>query len=183
MKNVPAFVNTTSVLLMAATAVLTAAQLLYPNTFFLIAAIAVGTACYHTVSRGIIGPAVTRFQSRLNPAAFWFRPHRFEPKLYGLLRVKVWSKKLPTYTPDAFSLRTAAPESILLSSCNAELVHEVCMLTGFLPLVMAVFVGAFWVFFITSVVTAVADLLFVITLRYHRGRVIRILRKKEAKVL
>lgn len=180
MKNIRNLVNGTSVSLILATAVLSVLYRLFPQVGFLIGAIACGTACYHTVSRGLIGPLVTRFRERLNPDGFWFRQHRFEPHLYKALRVRRWKNKLPSYDPAAFSLQDADPKTIIQNSCNAELIHEICIVTGFLPLVMVPFVGAFWVFFLTSVATALADSLFVILLRYNRPRLVRILKRKAA---
>lgn len=179
MKNIPQIVNRTTASLTAATVILGLLYGLFHADGLLVGAIACGTTLYHTASRGLIGPAVTRFQDRLDPNSFWFRQHWFEPGLYKALRVKRWKDKLPTYAPQAFSLRDNAPETIIRSSCNAELVHEVCMAAGFLPLVMVPLVGAFWVFFLTSCAAAGADLLFVIIQRYNRPRLMRLAKKVQ----
>lgn len=141
MKNVPQVVNRTTLLLTALTAGLGAAYTVTTNGGLLIGAVSCGTALYHTVSRSVIGPLVTRFQDRWDPKSFWFRQHAFEPELYRLLRVKKWKDKMPTYAPVSFSLKDTDPVQILRNSCNAELVHEVCMAAGFLPLALVPYLG------------------------------------------
>lgn len=179
MNNIPQLVNRTTLILAAVTAGLGAAYACTANDGLLIGAVSCGTALYHTVSRAFIGPMVTKFQDRWDPESLWFREHSFEAKLYRLLRVKKWKDKLPTYAPAAFSLKDRDPMEIIRASCNAELVHEICMATGFLPLALVPFLGAFWVFFLTSLATALADSLFVIIQRFNRPRLMRLAAKAK----
>ena len=180
MKNVFRMVNISTLLTVGATVVLIGAYLLFPSDGLLAAAITAGTICYHSNARGLIGVVSSRqCRDRLDPHSFWFRQHRFEPGLYRLLKVKRWKDKMPTYDPQAFSLKDRDLNDIILNSCNAELVHEVCMAAGFLPLAMVPFVGAFWVFFITSTLSAMADGVFVLIQRYNRPRLLRLAEKRK----
>lgn len=180
--NVFRMVNLSTLITVGGTAVLIALYFVFPSDGLLIAAIAMGTFCFHSNFRGIVGKLVTKYlRPRMDPRSFWFRQHRFEPGLYKLLRVRRWKDKLPTYTPQAFSLKDTDLNDVVLNSCNAELIHEMCMVTGFLPLALVPFVGAFWVFFITSSLTAMADLLFVIIQRYNRPRLMRLAEKKGGR--
>ena len=178
--NVFRTVNITTLITVSVTIVLIAAYALFPSDGLLTAAIIAETVCYHSNFRGILGRLITKYLCpRMKPDSFWFRQHRFEPGLYRFLRVRRWKHKMPTYAPQAFSLRDTDAEEIIRNSRNAELVHEACMVTGFLPLAMVPFVGAFWVFFITSGLCALADMVFVIIQRYNRPRLIRVCKKKE----
>ena len=87
---------------------------------------------------------------------------------------------MPTYDPRQFSLNENTPEQVVRNMCGAEVVHEIIMVCSFLPLLTVPLFGAFWVFFITSLLAALFDCLFVIAQRYNRPRLERILRKKES---
>jgi len=95
----------------------------------------------------------------------------------SLLRVKTWKKHLPTYDPRQFSMREHSPEQIVRNMCGAEVVHEIIIACSFLPLLMVPLFGAFWVFFITSLLAALVDSLFVMAQRYNRPRLERIIAK------
>ena len=58
--------------------------------------------------------------------------------------------------------------------CQAELVHEVNAAVSFVPLLFSVWVGAFPIFLITSIIAAGFDLLFAVIQRYNRPRVMRL---------
>ena len=143
-------------------------------------AISTGTTCYHFAMRLLVGTIVPCFVK--TPMAHpWFYPKPFESKLYNKLRVKDWKDRMPTYDPASFSLRENTLEQILINCCVSEAVHEVIMLFSFVPLLFTFFWGAFPVFLITSLLSAMFDSCFAIMQRYNRPRLIRILAKKEAK--
>ena len=53
------------------------------------------------------------------------------------------------------------------------------MVCSFLPLLMVPLFGEFWVFFITSLLSALFDSLFVIAQRYNRPRMERLAHKRQ----
>ena len=57
------------------------------------------------------------------------------------------------------------------------MVHETIAVLSFLPLVAVYWFGNFSVFLITSVLSALIDLMFVIMQRYNRPRVVRLAEK------
>ena len=61
------------------------------------------------------------------------------------------------------------------------MLHEVIIVLSFLPVAASVRLGAFWVFFITSLLAACYDGIFVVAQRYNRPRLVRIYERKEAK--
>lgn len=50
---------------------------------------------------------------------------------------------------------------------------------SFLPIVSGIWFGAYPVFIITSVLSALFDLIFVVTQRYNRQRVLRLLQRES----
>ena len=149
-----------------------------PRDWLLSAAITFGTTCYHLTMRLLVGLIGSHIPVRED--CRWFQPREFEEKLYRVLRVKARKSAMPTYDPDAFSLRKNTLAQIIRNSCTAELVHTLILPFSFLPLLAARIWGAFPVFLVTSVLAALFDCGFIIMQRYNRPRLVRILKKKEA---
>ncbi len=150
---------------------------------FLPLTITAATICYHFAMRLAVGFFFDRcMHNHVDYRKKWFQVGPGEQLLYEKWQVKKWKGKLPTYDPDAFDIRHHSWEEILMATCQAELVHEVIILLSFLPLIAVRFVGAFPVFFITSVLAACFDLLFVLMQRYNRPRIFRILQRKTKSV-
>ena len=143
-------------------------------------AITFGTISYHLVMRLLVGLAYNVCMK--NHADYhkpWYRQKAFEPKLYETLRVKSWKGKMPTYENDLFDPRKHSWDEIAQAMCQAELVHETIALLSFLPLLAVHWFGSFGVFLITSVLSALLDLMFVIMQRYNRPRVVRLAEKQN----
>ena len=146
----------------------------------LVAAISAGTTAYHFVMRLVVGfvvPKMTgyRFDYR-NP---WFQPRKWETSLYRKLKVKQWKGHLPTYAPSQFSLKSNSLLRVIQNMCGAEVVHETIMVLSFLPLLLVPVFGEFLVFFITSLLSAMIDSIFVTAQRFNRPRLIRIYEKQK----
>ena len=88
---------------------------------------------------------------------------------------------MPTYAPELFSRERHTLEEIAMAMCQAEIVHEIIALLSFLPLAVVPWLGAFWVFLITSCLSAGGDLLFVILQRYNRPILLRVMEKQEKR--
>lgn len=143
-------------------------------------AITFGTCFYHFAMRILVGFILNRIMS--NKADYrkpWYQPRPFESKLYPLLKVKHWKGQMPTYTPDVFDPKLHTWDEIAQAMCQAELVHELIILLSFLPLLAAIPFGAFAVFLITSLLSALFDSCFVIMQRYNRPRIIRFAEKER----
>ncbi|MBR1457594.1 MAG: hypothetical protein IJ594_10620 [Oscillospiraceae bacterium] len=141
-------------------------------------AITFGTISYHLVMRLLVGLAYNVcMKNRADYHKPWYRQKAFEPKLYETLRVKSWKGKMPTYAGDLFDPRRHSWDEIAQAMCQAELVHETIAVLSFLPLLAVRWFGSFWVFLITSVLSALLDLMFVAMQRYNRPRVVRLAEK------
>ena len=143
-------------------------------------AITAGAFAYHFSMRLLVGAAVNALlQNHPDSSRKWFQPRAFEAQLYRRLHVRRWKDRLPSYDPSLFSVAKRTPEAILGASCQAEVVHEIIVPLSFLPLLAAIPFGAFPVFLITSLLSALFDSLFVILQRYNRPRLLRLCRRRK----
>ena len=146
-------------------------------------AITFGTFFYHFAMRLFVGHALNCIMgNRADYTKKWYQLRPFEEKLYGFLQVKKWKGKMPTYDPSLFDRRLHSWEEIAQAMCQAELVHEVIVVFSFLPLLATIPFGSFFVFLITSLLSAAFDLCFVIMQRFNRPRIITLIDRK-AKTL
>ena len=88
---------------------------------------------------------------------------------------------MPTYDNSLFDLSKHSLDEIAQAMCQSELVHETITIFSLVPILFSIWFGAFWVFFITSVLGALFDLMFVIMQRYNRPRIIKIIDKTNKK--
>ena len=148
--------------------------------FALTIAITTGTVFYHIGIRLLVGWAFDRFMD--NQADYrkkWYQVSNWENAVYKKLQVKHWKRHMPTYDSSLFDPTLHSWEEIAKAMCQAELVHEVNIAASFVPILLAVWVGALPVFVITSVLAAGYDLLFVMLQRYNRPRVLRLAMRKS----
>jgi len=144
--------------------------------------ITLGTFSYHFLMRLIVGYGIDAvYHNEMNYHRKWFQPRKWEKRLYKKLKVKTWKDKMPTYDADTFSFEMHSMEEIVKAMCQSEVVHEIIVVFSFIPLLLAIPFGTFWVFFITSILAAGFDMLFVIMQRYNRPRLVRLLEKAERK--
>ena len=140
------------------------------------------TTTYHLVMRLFVGFVFDRtLNNKVDYNRKWFQVRRLEIRFYEAIRVKRWKRKMPTYNPELFSTKNHTWDEIVQAMCQAELVHETIAVLSFLPILMSIWWGEFWVFLVTSVCAAFIDLSFVIMQRYNRPRVLRLM-KRERKI-
>lgn len=152
-----------------------------PNTALLSIAITFGTISYHFLMRLAVGYVIDAiFHNRVDYNKKWFREKKFEKRLYKLLKVKKWKDIMPTFAPEYFDLKIHTLDEIAGAMCQSEMVHSIIAVLCFLPILATLIWGTFWVFFITSVVSALVESMFVIMQRYNRPRVIRMIEKSKA---
>lgn len=167
--------KTVTVYSLAALVIFTAIYLISDMRIFFSLAIAAGTTAFHFGIRLIIGIGIDRkYNNKFDYRKKWFQPRKFENELYEILKVKKWKGFMPTADPEAFKIVEGGYEKLAQVTCQSEIIHEINMLASFLPLFASLLVGDFWVFFITSLLGAVYDLLFVIMQRFNRPRILRI---------
>ena len=143
-------------------------------------AITFGTFFYHFAMRLMVGHSINRkMQNRADYRKTWYQLRPFENRLYRILKVKKWKGHMPTYDPSCFNPKLHSWEEIAQAMCQAEIVHEVIIVLSFLPLLAAIPFGSFFVFLITSLLSAMYDLSFVIMQRFNRPRIIKLIKKER----
>ena len=178
----PFIVNTAALVAILLTLCLAVTYRIWHQNWMLTAAISTGTTAYHFLMRlavGYIIPRLTNYD--FDYRRRWFQPRCWEPGFYKKLGIKSWKKHLPTYVPAQFSMEENSLHRIIQNMCGAEVVHETIMVFCFLPLLAVPVFGEFPVFFITSVLSALFDSLFVLVQRFNRPRLVKIYEKQEAK--
>lgn len=146
-----------------------------PLEIFLSVAITAGTVSYHFCMRLFIGELFNLLlKNQVDFNRKWFRVGNAEQKLYKLLKVKKWKKFLPTYDPNSFDKSRHSWGEIAGAMCQSELVHETIIILSFLPILFSLWFGATLVFVLTSIFSALFDLMFVIIQRYNRPRVLKL---------
>lgn len=143
--------------------------------------ITLGTTAYHFIMRLLVGLAFnSTMKNQADCTKAWYQPLRWEKGLYKALRVKRWKEVMPTFSPELFSTRQHSLSELAQAMCQAELVHEVCAVLSFLPVVSAHWFGALPVFLLTSLGGALLDLMFVMIQRYNRPKVLRLMQRQGA---
>ena len=170
-----------AVLSLAGTALLTALFLKTACRLLLSLAITFGTASYHIIMRLLVGISFQAvMQNRADPGRRWYRVGKGEMAIYEALKIKRWKRRMPTFDNARFNPQLHSWDEIAQAMCQAELVHETIMILSFLPIAEGIWFGMYPVFIITSVLAAGYDLMFVMTQRYNRQRVLTLLAHKSA---
>lgn len=150
----------------------------FNNSFVLSLIITFATITYHFLIRLMVGGVCSFFmKNKADYTKCWFRVGDREWNFYKIIKVKKWKGKMPTYIKDTFDITKHTWDEILQATCQSELVHEVNVVFSFLPILASIWVGAFEVFFITSILSAVFDLMFVFMQRFNRTRIMKMQRK------
>ena len=148
---------------------------------FLTLAITFATISYHFIMRLIVGGIVNSImKNHADLSRPWFRQRGWERKLYRLLRVKKWKGRVPACRPDFFDLSRHTPDEVAQAMCQAEITHEIILPLSFLPIFAAIWVGALPAFVITSVISAAMELVFIVTQRFNRPRIIKMLARRQS---
>jgi hypothetical protein len=143
-------------------------------------AITCGTIFYHFAVRLLVGAVFDMImQNKADYTKKWFQVSQSEMKLYQALKVKRWKNKMPTYDMDVFDVSKHSWEEILQATCQSELVHEANVILSFLPLAASAWFGSLGAFLITSLLSAVFDLMFVFMQRYNRSRILKVKKRSH----
>ncbi len=92
---------------------------------------------------------------------------------------KKWKDKMPTFAPEMLDFKVHTWEEMAGAMCQSEVVHSIIAVLCFVPILATLVWGTFWVFFITSVLSACVESMFVIMQRYNRPRVKKMIEKQK----
>ena len=147
-------------------------------------AIIFGTIAYHLIMRLLTGLVFNNvMNNKADVQKRWYQVGRFEMMIYEKLRVKKWSRKMPTYDTSLFDTKIHTWDEIAQAMCQAELVHETIVVLSFLPIIAGMWFGAFPVFIVTSILSAMLDTMFVLMQRYNRQRIIKMMKSQNVHYL
>ena len=141
-----------------------------------------GLTGYHLAIRLFGGTLIDMiFKNKMNYNRFWFKEHFWVKSFYKLLNVKKWKDHLPTYDPSLFDFELHTYEEIVMAMCQAEIVHESNMVLSYVPLILIPFSPTYLVYtiIISSICASLIDSIFVMTQRYNRPRLIRLMKLKR----
>ena len=152
------------------------------KSIYLTLSITFGTTAYHFIMRLIVGYVVNGIlHNKVNYNNKYFKPKKFEQKIYEIIKVKKWKDFMPTYNPEFYSIEKHSLEEIVMVTCQAEIVHKLIIIFSFVPVLFTLWFDSFWVFMITSIIAALIDTLFVIMQRYNRPRIIKLINLKNRR--
>lgn len=134
---------------------------------------------YHFWSRIIMG-AVSKYWN-IKYTHPWFKPRKFEKKLYGLLRVRQWRDKVLTFNPDEFLMAKRTLPEIANTMAKAEVDHWVNEIISVTAIFFSLIWGMFPIFLITSIAAMIFDAQFIIVQRFNRPKIVRLIEAKERK--
>lgn len=144
------------------------------NSVIFSLAITFGTIAYHFIIRLVVGYLFDyNMKNHADYMKKWYQVSDSEMKLYQKLKVKKWKNKMPTFDMDVFDVSKHSWDEIIQATCQSELVHETNVILSFLPIIASVWFGSFEVFLITSVLSAIFDLMFVFMQRFNRTRILK----------
>lgn len=151
------------------------------NSIVLSLAITFGTIAYHFIIRLLIGQIYdVKMQNKADYTKKWYQVSDLELKFYQIIKVKKWKNKMPTYSKDTFDVSKHSWDEIIQATCQSELVHETNVSVSFVPIMASIWFGSLEVFIITSIFSAIFDLLFVFMQRFNRSRIIKMKRRSKA---
>ena len=135
------------------------------------------TFSYHFFERMISG--VISSYIKVKGISPYFKVREWELKLYRVIRIKEWKDYAPTYKPETFIVKDL--NKLRESMLGSETCHILCFLFSYIPPIISLTVpylkSTFIIFFITSFLSSIFDLLLIFIQRYNRNRVENILRK------
>lgn len=151
-----------------------------PTSLMLSLAITFGTTSYHFLMRLLVGYVFNGiFHNQIDYNQKWFQEKPFEKRLYEILHVKKWKDRMPTFAPEMLDIKVHTWEEIAGAMCQSELVHFIIVILSFVPILATFLWESFWVFFITSILAACMDSVFIIMQRYNRPRIVRMIERSR----
>ena len=139
---------------------------------------------YHFGMRILMGE-VNKLWKISYKSAF-FRPLKFEKRLYSLLRVRLWRDKVLTFRPDEFLMSKNTLDDIANTMAKVEIDHWTNEIISVSAVFFSLLWGAFPVFLVSSALAMLFDAQFIALQRFNRPHVVRLIeardRKKQSKI-
>lgn len=135
------------------------------------------TISYHFTMRLFVGESVTVICK--NRSFKKLKISKLEERLYRALKVKRWKKLIITAKPEQFDMKCNSMEALLHNMAQAELVHKIIVILSFVPIAFIIPFGAPAAFIITSLISSMIDIKYVIIQRFNRQRLQKAMEKAD----
>lgn len=147
------------------------------NTIVLWTGITAFVIIYHFWGRLILGNITKLFP--IHYSQMWFCEHRFEKKLYKMLRVQKWKDKVLTYNPELFDMKSRSLDDIAVTMAKVEVDHWVNEVLSLTTILFALLWGQWWLFVLQAVVAMVFDAQFIVVQRFNRPKALRVIKHRK----
>ncbi len=132
---------------------------------------------YHFGLRILMGEITYKF--KIDYSHPWYRPRKFEKKLYKLLKVKKWKNKVLTFEPEKFDLKKVTLNELATTMAKSELDHWINELISIFSLLFIFVWGCAPAFIISALAAMLFDAQFIVIQRYNRPIVLRLIEKTK----
>ncbi len=146
------------------------------SAVFLVIGILMLMTAYQIIMRLVVGVICEALAEKgISYRSAFFGVSEAERRFYAAAKMRRFKRGLPVFGEfESLFLSKRSAEDILAESCRIELCHVITFFAGFLPLVLSVYFGQFWIFLAGSVIAAVYDLICTAVQRYNRPRLIEV---------
>ena len=136
---------------------------------------------YHFGLRILFGNITSKFN--IDYSHPFYKPCKFEKKLYKLLRVRKWKDKVLTFEPDKYDFRNRTLEQLAQTMSKSELDHWINQIISLLSIFFIFIWGCAPAFIISAICAMIFDAQFIVVQRYNRPIVLRLMKTKERRIL
>ena len=134
---------------------------------------------YHFGLRILMGKISDKF--KISYSHPWYKTHKFEKKLYKLLKVRKWKDKVLTFEPEKYDFKNRTLEQLATTMAKSEFDHWINELISLSSMLFAILWGCAPAFIITAVLAMLFDAQFIVVQRYNRPIVLRLMSAKERR--
>lgn len=149
----------------------------YENSVILWIGIVSFMILYHFSVRIFMGMVTKLFKLDYNHV--FYKQRSFEKRLYKLLGVKKWKRKVLTFEPEKYDVNSRTLNEIATTMCKSELDHWINEVISVLSILFALLWGCLPAFLITAVAAMLFDAQFIVVQRYNRPIVLRLIGKRD----
>ena len=136
------------------------------------------TSFYHFFMRVTVACAVVLLRkNRFAHDKMNFKLSRFEASFYNFLRIRTIKNYVPTYNCSLFKVRRGKLGELAHNMTDAEIIHAISAVLSFVPFLMTKVFNGFLPFFLTSLITALFDMLLVFVQRYNLSRISALMKR------
>ena len=132
---------------------------------------------YHFGLRILMGK-VTKTWSITYRHSF-FKPRKFEKKLYKLLKVRKWKDKVLTFEPELYDFQNRTLEQLANTMSKSETDHWINEIISIVSILFTFIWGCPAAFIVSAIAAMIFDAQFIVVQRYNRPIVLRLAARQK----